>query len=51
MDSNKLAAGRAAKKQGVIDKLLGFFEKYFGIGGSYSFNEPEHKAVTYDLSD
>jgi hypothetical protein len=32
MDSNKPAAGRADQKQGVIDKLLGFFEKYFGLG-------------------
>ncbi len=28
---------RAEKKQGVIDKLKNFFEKYFGIGGSNSF--------------
>ena len=33
------------------ERLWTFFEKYFGIGGSSSFNEPEHKAVTYDLSD
>lgn len=26
--------GRAKKKQSVIEKLKGFFEKYFGIGGS-----------------
>lgn len=31
--------GRAEKKQGVIDKLKAFFEKYFGIGGSSSFME------------
>lgn len=31
--------GRAKKKQGVIDKLKAFFEKYFGIGGSNSFTE------------
>ncbi len=31
--------GRAEKKQGVIDKLKIFFEKYFGIGGSSSFME------------
>ena len=41
--------GRAKKKQGVIDKLKTFFEKYFGIGGSSTFTEPEHKMVTYDL--
>ena len=40
--------GRAKKKQGVIDKLKTFFEKYFGIGGSASFTEPEHKVVRYD---
>ena len=26
--------GRAQKKQGVIDKLKGFFDKFFGVGGS-----------------
>ena len=41
---------RAEKKQGVIDRLKTFFEKYFGIGGSSTFTEPEHKTVTYDLS-
>ena len=29
--------GRAKKKQSVIEKLKGFFEKYFGIGGSTRF--------------
>ena len=43
--------GRAEKKQGVIDKLKTFFEKYFGIGGSSTFAEPEHRDVTYDLSN
>lgn len=42
--------GRAKKKQKIIDKLKTFFEKYFGIGGSFKFTEPEHKTVTYDLS-
>ncbi len=38
--------GRAQKKQGVIHKLMVFFEKYFGIGGSPKFIEPEeHKTV------
>ena len=31
---------RAKKKQGVIDKLKAFFERYFGIGGSATFAEP-----------
>ena len=30
---------RAVKKQGIIEKLKVFFEKYFGIGGSASFTE------------
>lgn len=43
--------GRAMKKQGVIDKMKGFFEKYFGIGGSSTFVESNHKVVTYDMSE
>ena len=39
--------GREKKKQGIIDKLKIFFEKYFGIGGAATFTEPEHKTVTY----
>lgn len=38
---------RAEKKQGVINKLKTFFEKYFGIGGSASFTD-ESKQFTYD---
>lgn len=41
--------GRAKKKQGVIDKLKAFFEKYFGIGGSESFAEPKHNVIAYDF--
>lgn len=37
------------KKQGVIDKLKIFFEKYFGIGDQTSFAGQEHKALTYDF--
>lgn len=32
--------GRTQKKQTVIDKLKAFFEKYFGVGGSAEFTEP-----------
>ena len=56
--------GRAKKKQGVIDKLKGFFEKYFGVGGSAKFTEPRitspvgvqqnidpnNKMITYDFT-
>lgn len=30
---SRFGGGRAKKKQSVIDKLKGFFDKYFGIGG------------------
>lgn len=40
---------RAKKKQGVIDKLKIFFEKYFGIGGSSTFTEQKTQNVTYDF--
>lgn len=40
--------GRAKKKQGVIDKLKAFFEKFFGIGGPNSFTEQENKPVVYN---
>ena len=43
-------SGRAEKKQGVIDKLKAFFEKYFGIGDSKSFAELEPTTGTvYEL--
>ena len=43
--------GRAEKKQHVIDKLKIFFEKYFGIGGSSIFTEPDREIVTYGLDE
>lgn len=39
-------SNRAAKKQGVIEKLKAFFEKFFGIGGSFSDEESDD--VTHD---
>ena len=48
--------GRAKKKQGVIDKLKVFFEKYFGIGGNVKFVQDstekieESKIITYDFT-
>ncbi len=41
--------GRAEKKQGVIDRLKAFFEKYFGIGGSSSFIEKENVVYNNDI--
>ena len=44
--------GRAKKKQGVIDKLKAFFERYFGIGGSPVFidTESDDTMVKYGLN-
>ncbi len=42
--------GRAKKKQGIIDKLKTFFEKYFGVGGAAKFIETDDtKDITYDF--
>ena len=41
--------GREKKKQGIIDKLKAFFEKYFGIGGSSTFTDTEQKTASYDM--
>lgn len=38
---SRFGGGRAQKKQGVIEKLKGFFEKYFGISGSSFAEEPQ----------
>ena len=36
---SRFGGGREKKKQGIIDKLKAFFEKFFGIGGNLSFFE------------
>ena len=38
---------REQKKQGVIDKLKAFFDKYFGLGIT-NFTKPK-KTVTYEF--
>ena len=48
---SRFGGGRAVKKQGVIERLKVFFEKYFGIGGSSTFTEPEHNTVKYSLDE
>ena len=40
---------RAGKKQGIIDKLRGFFEKYFGLGIVMK-PKSDDKVVKYDFS-
>lgn len=47
---SRFGSGRDQKKQGVIEKLRAFFEKYFGVGGSASFVE-EHKTVMYEMPE
>ena len=37
---------RTIKKQGVIDKLKSFFEKFFGVGGSFIAEESENVHYT-----
>lgn len=46
------SGNRAAKKQGVIDKLKTFFERFFGIGGVYNTSSEGQadKVVTYDFA-
>ena len=39
-------SGRAAKKQGIIDKLTAFFEKYSGLG--IADFHTEEQALSYD---
>ena len=36
---SRFGGNRERKKQGIIDKLKAFFEKYFGIGGPVKFTE------------
>ena len=41
--------GRAKKKQGVIDKFKGFFERFFGLGSANFTNNP--KSVVYEMPE
>ena len=36
---SRFGGGRTTKKQGVINRLMAYFEKYFGIGGPSSFTK------------
>lgn len=42
---------RAKKKQGVIDKLKEFFEKYYGVGGTPSFTEQIPQENKYHVEE
>lgn len=41
--------GRAKKKQGVIDKLKAFFEKYFGLGITELQAEEQEQSAVYEI--
>lgn len=41
--------GRAKKKQGVIEKLKAFFEKYFGLGIAELKAEEQEQSVIYEI--
>lgn len=42
---------RATKKQGVIDKLKSFFEKFFGVGGSFTADAPKTESYADVVSN
>jgi type I restriction enzyme R subunit len=47
-------SGRAEKKQTIIDKLRAFFEKYFGVGSSFSAEkeaEPNDIVYIHDIPE
>ena len=41
--------GRARKKQGVIEKLKAFFEKYFGLGIAEFRTREQEQSVVYEI--
>jgi type I restriction enzyme R subunit len=47
---SRFGGGRAQKKQTVIEKLRGFFERFFGIGGS-SFTREQPTPIAYEDED
>jgi len=47
---SRFGGGRAQKKEGIIDKLKTFFEKYFGIGGSSSFAQQDNEETVYEVN-
>ena len=43
--------GRAVKKQGVIEKLKAFFERFFGLGSaSFTAEEQKPKTIVYNMT-
>ena len=47
---SRFGGGRTRKKQGVIDKLKAFFEKYFGLGiAEFQAEEEQDQSVIYEI--
>ena len=47
---SRFGGGRTRKKQGVIDKLKAFFEKYFGLGiAEFQAEEEQEQSVVYEI--
>ena len=48
---SRFGGGRASKKQGVIDKLKAFFERFFGLGNSnFMVKEQKPKVYVYKVT-
>ncbi len=45
---SRFGGGREGKKQTVIDKLKGFFDRFFGIGGTFKAEDEEN---IYDIDN
>lgn len=41
------SGNRAEKKQGIIDKIKAFFEKYFGIGRCFKSEEDKQQETVH----
>ena len=47
--ASRFGGNRAIKKQDVIEKLKVFFQKYYGVSGSFSEDEVKTAKYTYDI--
>ena len=49
--ASRFGGDRAVKKQGVIDRLKSFFQKYYGVSGSFGADEVKTVKYTDDIYD
>ena len=49
--ASRFGGDRAVKKQGVIDRLKSFFQKYYGVSGSFGEDEVKTTKYTDDIYD